>query len=170
EAYINFSKQRSFTQELAEYPNLVILQTLSKAWGLAALRLGMAFASKDIIAIFNKIKPPYNINQATQDLVLEALENVDQVNAWIKETVAEREKLVTALSIIEQVHHITPSDANFILVKLEEPRELYNFLVSRGIIVRDRSKVELCEGCLRITVGTGDENVKLIEAIKQFYI
>ncbi|GAA4515874.1 histidinol-phosphate transaminase [Sphingobacterium thermophilum] len=170
EAYINFSKQRSFTQELAEYPNLVILQTLSKAWGLAALRLGMAFASKDIIAIFNKIKPPYNINQATQDLVLEALENVDQVNAWIKETVAEREKLVTALSTIEQVHHITPSDANFILVKLEEPRELYNFLVSRGIIVRDRSKVELCEGCLRITVGTGDENVKLIEAIKQFYI
>lgn len=170
EAYINFSKQRSFTQELAEYPNLVILQTLSKAWGLAALRLGMAFASKDIIAIFNKIKPPYNINQATQDLVLEALENVDQVNAWIKETVAEREKLVTALSTIEQVHHITPSDANFILMKLEEPRELYNFLVSRGIIVRDRSKVELCEGCLRITVGTGDENVKLIEAIKQFYI
>lgn len=170
EAYINFSKQRSFTQELAEYPNLVILQTLSKAWGLAALRLGMAFASKDIIAIFNKIKPPYNINQATQDLVLEALENVEQVNAWIKETVAEREKLVTALSTIEQVHHITPSDANFILVKLEEPRELYNFLVSRGIIVRDRSKVELCEGCLRITVGTGDENVKLIEAIKQFYI
>lgn len=170
EAYINFSKQRSFTQELAEYPNLVILQTLSKAWGLAALRLGMAFASKDIIAIFNKIKPPYNINQATQDLVLEALENVEQVNAWIKETVAEREKLVTALSTIEQVHHITPSDANFILVKLEEPRELYNFLVSRGIIVRDRSKVELCEGCLRITVGTGDENVKLIEAINQFYI
>ncbi len=102
--------------------------------------------------------------------MLEALENVDQVNAWIKETVAERENLVTALSTIEQVHHITPSDANFILVKLEEPRELYNFLVSRGIIVRDRSKVELCEGCLRITVGTGDENVKLIEAIKQFYI
>ncbi|HLS37869.1 MAG TPA: histidinol-phosphate transaminase [Sphingobacterium bovisgrunnientis] len=170
EAYINFSKQRSFTQELNEFPNLVILQTLSKAWGLAALRLGMAFSSKEIIAVFNKIKPPYNINQATQDLVLEALGNVEQVNSWIKETVEEREKLAAALSQIEQVHHITPSDANFILAKLEEPRELYNFLVNQGIIVRDRSKVELCEGCLRVTVGTAEENIKLVEAIKQFYI
>ncbi|MCA5003946.1 histidinol-phosphate transaminase [Sphingobacterium bovistauri] len=170
EAYINFSKQRSLTQELNEFPNLVILQTLSKAWGLAALRLGMAFASKEIINIFNKIKPPYNINQATQDLVLEALGNVEQVNNWIKDTVEEREKLVEALAGIEQIHHITPSDANFILAKLIEPRELYNFLVNKGIIVRDRSKVELCEGCLRITVGTTVENIKLIEAIKQFYI
>lgn len=170
EAYINFSKQRSFTQELNEFPNLVILQTLSKAWGLAALRLGMAFSSKEIIAVFNKIKPPYNINQATQDLVLEALGNVEQVNSWIKETVEEREKLATALYQIEQVHHITPSDANFILAKLVEPRELYNFLVNQGIIVRDRSKVELCEGCLRVTVGTAEENIKLVEAIKQFYI
>lgn len=170
EAYINFSKQRSFTQELNEFPNLVILQTLSKAWGLAALRLGMAFSSKEIIAVFNKIKPPYNINQATQDLVLQALGNVEQVNSWIKETVEEREKLAAALSQIEQVHHITPSDANFILAKLEEPRELYNFLVNQGIIVRDRSKVELCEGCLRVTIGTAEENIKLVEAIKQFYI
>lgn len=170
EAYINFSKQRSFTQELNEFPNLVILQTLSKAWGLAALRLGMAFSSKEIIHVFNKIKPPYNINQATQDLVLEALGNVEQVNNWIKETVTEREKLVKALGSIEQIHHITPSDANFVLAKLVEPRELYNFLVNQGIIVRDRSKVELCEGCLRITVGTSEENIKLIEAIKQFYI
>lgn len=169
EAYINFSKQRSFTQELAEFPNLVILQTLSKAWGLAALRLGMAFASKEIIQVFNKIKPPYNINQATQDLVLKALENVDTVNAWIKETVAEREELVKALLSIEQIDHITPSDANFILARLVQPRELYNFLVSQGIIVRDRSKVVLCEGCLRITVGTPDENRKLVTSIKQFY-
>lgn len=169
EAYINFSKQRSFTQELAEFPNLVILQTLSKAWGLAALRLGMAFASKEIIQVFNKIKPPYNINQATQDLVLKALENVDTVNAWIKETVAEREELIKELLSIEQIDHITPSDANFILARLVEPRELYNFLVSQGIIVRDRSKVELCEGCLRITVGTADENRKLVTSIKQFY-
>lgn len=170
EAYINFSKQKSFTQELAEFPNLVILQTLSKAWGLAALRLGMAFASKEIIAVFNKIKPPYNINQATQDLVLKALDNVEQVNEWIKDTVAEREKLVTALAAIESVEHITPSDANFILVKLQEPRALYNFLVNKGIIVRDRSKVELCEGCLRITIGISEENSKLIAAIEQFYI
>lgn len=170
EAYINFSKQRSFTQELTEYPNLVILQTLSKAWGLAALRLGMAFASREIIQVFNKIKPPYNINQATQDLVLDALANVDTVNAWIQETVVERERLIEELVTIAQIANITPSDANFILAKLDEPRELYNFLVSQGIIVRDRSKVELCEGCLRITIGTPEENKKLVSAIKQFYI
>lgn len=169
EAYINYSKQPSFTKELAEFPNLVILQTLSKAWGLAALRLGMAFASKEIIQVFNKIKPPYNINQATQDLVLRALENVETVNNWIKETVVERENLVESLKDLAQVLHITPSDANFILVKLVEPRALYSYLVNRGIIVRDRSKVELCDGCLRITVGTTTENVQLLEAIKQFY-
>ena len=169
EAYVNYSKQQSFTKDLAEFPNLVILQTLSKAWGLAALRLGMAFASKEIISIFNKIKPPYNINQATQDLVLKALDSVETVNEWIKETVLEREALSAALLEIDQVASITASDANFILVKLAEPRELYNFLVSQGIIVRDRSKVELCEGCLRVTVGVPEENIKVLEAIKQFY-
>ncbi|UQA76084.1 histidinol-phosphate transaminase [Sphingobacterium siyangense] len=167
EAYINFSAVKSFTQELAEYPNLVVLQTLSKAWGLAALRLGMAFASKEIIAVYNKIKPPYNINQATQDIVLEALDQVDQVNGWIKETVAEREKLVRELLELDYVQHITPSDANFILVKMEQPREVYDYLVQYGIIVRDRSKVELCEGCLRITVGTPAENQILLEKLNQ---
>ncbi len=167
EAYINFSAVKSFTQELAEYPNLVVLQTLSKAWGLAALRLGMAFASKEIIAVYNKIKPPYNINQATQDIVLEALDQVDQVNDWIKETVAEREKLVRELLELDYVQHITPSDANFILVKMEQPREVYDYLVQYGIIVRDRSKVELCEGCLRITVGTPAENKTLLEKLNQ---
>ncbi len=167
EAYINFSAVKSFTQELAEYPNLVVLQTLSKAWGLAALRLGMAFASKEIIAVYNKIKPPYNINQATQDIVLEALDHVDQVNDWIKETVAEREKLVRELLELDYVQHITPSDANFILVKMEQPREVYDYLVQYGIIVRDRSKVELCEGCLRITVGTPAENQILLEKLNQ---
>ncbi|PRD54295.1 histidinol-phosphate transaminase [Sphingobacterium gobiense] len=169
EAYINFSRQPSFTQDLAEFPNLVILQTLSKAWGLAALRLGMAFAGKEIIEVFNKIKPPYNINQATQDIVLEALEGVDIVNEWIKEVVEEREKLAVALQTLPQVAHVTPSDANFILVKLEEPRALYNFLVSNGIIVRDRSKVALCEGCLRFTIGTPEENITLLENIRKFY-
>ena len=167
EAYINFSAVKSFTQELAEYPNLVVLQTLSKAWGLAALRLGMAFASKEIIAVYNKIKPPYNINQATQDIVLEALNNVDQVNDWIKETVSEREKLVRELLELDYVQYITPSDANFILVKMEQPREIYDYLVQYGIIVRDRSKVELCEGCLRITVGTPAENRTLLEKLNQ---
>lgn len=167
EAYINFSAVKSFTQELAEYPNLVVLQTLSKAWGLAALRLGMAFASKEIIAVYNKIKPPYNINQATQDIVLEALNNVDQVNDWIKETVSEREKLVRELLELDYVQYITPSDANFILVKMAQPREVYDYLVQFGIIVRDRSKVELCEGCLRITVGTPAENRTLLEKLNQ---
>lgn len=169
EAYINYSKQKSFTHSLPEFPNLVILQTLSKAWGLAALRLGLAFASKEIIQVFNKIKPPYNINQATQDLVLEALENVDVVNEWIKTTVAEREELSNRLKAISQVEHITPSDANFILVRLAQAQELYGFLVNKGIIVRDRSKVTLCEGCLRITIGTKVENERLIEEIQQFY-
>ncbi|SUJ07996.1 Histidinol-phosphate aminotransferase [Sphingobacterium spiritivorum] len=168
EAYINFSQTRSFTQELAEYPNLVVLQTLSKAWGLAALRLGMAFASKEIIEVFNKIKPPYNINQATQDIVMEALDQVDQVNAWIKETVAERELLVKELVKIRYVQYITPSDANFILVRMDDPRGLYTYLVQHGIIVRDRSKVELCEGCLRITVGTPEENKILLEKMTAF--
>ncbi|MFD1769482.1 histidinol-phosphate transaminase [Sphingobacterium suaedae] len=169
EAYINFAKQPSFSKNLAEFPNLVVLQTLSKAWGLAALRLGMAFASREIIDIFNKIKPPYNINQATQDIVLEALDNVDMVNEWIKEIVAERDKLTVSLERLPQVARVTPSDANFILVKLEEPRRLYNFLVDKGIIVRDRSKVELCEGCLRLTIGTPGENKVLLQAIHTFY-
>ena len=169
EAYINFSKQASFTKDLAEFPNLVLLQTLSKAWGLAALRLGMAFASTDIIEVFNKIKPPYNINQVTQDIVLEALDNVDQVNAWIKAVVEERELLSERLRALQQVAHVTPSDANFILVKLEEPKALYNFLVSHGIIVRDRSKVELCEGCLRFSIGTAEENAAMLAAIYTFY-
>jgi len=170
EAYVNFSKSPSLTKELAEFPNLVVLQTLSKAWGLAGLRLGMAFASQEIISVFNKIKPPYNINQATQEIVLEALKNVDQVNAWIRETVREREKLAAELKTIPQVEHVTPSDANFMLVKLQSPRELYEHLVGRGIIVRDRSKVELCEGCLRMTVGTAEENEKLLEAVGEFYV
>src|SRR5690606_6389240 len=169
EAYINFSRQPSFTQDLAEFPNLVILQTLSKAWGLAALRLGMAFASSEIIQVFNKIKPPYNINQATQDLVLEALDGVEIINEWIKATVAEREVLVAELAMLEQVEHITPSDANFVLVKLADPRGLYNYLAGQGVVVRDRSKVTLCEGCLRITVGTKTENKHLIKSIKTFY-
>ena len=168
EAYINYSRQKTFIQELTEYSNLVVLQTLSKAWGLAGLRIGMAFASEEIIEIFNKVKPPYNINEASQALALQALQNVEQVNNWIKETVAEREKLKLELNTLESVLTIYPSDANFILVKTIQPKEIYQFMVNRGIIVRDRSKVELCEGCLRITIGTPHENELLIEAFKNF--
>ncbi|MDP3469492.1 MAG: histidinol-phosphate transaminase [Daejeonella sp.] len=168
EAYINYSRQKTFIQELTEYSNLVVLQTLSKAWGLAGLRVGMAFASEEIIEIFNKVKPPYNINEASQELALEALQNVDQVNNWIKETVAEREKLKIELVQIPSVLKIYPSDANFLLVKARNAKGIYNHLVSLGIIVRDRSKVELCEECLRITIGTPQENIELLNALKTF--
>lgn len=168
EAYINYSRQKTFIQELTEYSNLVVLQTLSKAWGLAALRVGMAFASEEIIEIFNKVKPPYNINEASQEIALAALQNVEQVNNWIKETVSEREKLRSELLQFPSVQNIYPSDANFILVKTLNPKEIYQFFVERGIIVRDRSKVILCEGCLRITIGTPEENKILLEAFKNF--
>lgn len=166
EAYINFSRYRSFIQELNDYPNLVILQTLSKAWGLAALRVGMAFASAAIIEVMNKVKPPYNINQASQELALKALEEVGQVNDLIREIVKERGVLEEQLKQVSLVQKIYPSDANFLLVKVTDARGIYNALLDKGIVVRDRSKVELCEGCLRITVGTEKENIELINALK----
>ncbi|AYL96294.1 histidinol-phosphate transaminase [Mucilaginibacter celer] len=168
EAYINFSRQKSFIQELTEYSNLVVMQTLSKAWGLAGLRVGMAFASEEIIEVMNKVKPPYNVNESSQQLALAALANVDQVNEWIKETLAQRDRLVLALKDMEFVVDIYPSDANFILVKTTNANGIYDFLVKQGIIVRNRSKVELCEGCLRITIGTPDENTILLETLKTF--
>lgn len=168
EAYINYSKQKTFIRELTEYSNLVVLQTLSKAWGLAGLRIGMAFASEEIIEVFNKVKPPYNINQASQQLALEALKNIGQVNEWIKETVRQRELLAADLAVLPSVLKIYPSDANFILVKTTDARGIYNFLVEHGIIVRDRSSVKLCEGSLRITIGTPEENALLTETLKQY--
>lgn len=165
EAYINFARQKTFIQELTEYPNLVVLQTFSKAWGLAALRLGMAFSSTPVIDILNKVKPPYNINQATQDLALEALKNIQQVNGWIKTTVAERNRLSQALEQLPMVKKVHPSDANFILVQIDDAHQIYNKLVDKGIIVRDRSKVSLCEGCLRITIGTPAENDHLLNTL-----
>jgi len=168
EAYINFSRFKSFTQELADYPNLVVLQTLSKAWGLAALRVGMAFASEEIIGVMNKVKPPYNINQASQELVLKALEEVGQVNDMIREIVAQRNKLETELKGLSIVEKIFPSDANFLLVKVKEARKIYEYLLEKGIVVRDRSNVTLCEGCLRITVGTDLENRVLLKALEDY--
>ena len=165
EAYINFARQKSFLPALKEYPNLVILHTLSKAWGLAALRMGIAFASEEIIMVLNKIKPPYNINQATQDLALEAFDEVGQVNEMIKEIINERSVLSKSLQELPVVQYIFPSDANFFLVKVTEPKKIYKYLLSKGIVVRDRSRVELCEGCLRITVGSHIENEQLKEAL-----
>lgn len=168
EAYINFAKQRTFIQELTEYPHLVILQTFSKAWGLAGLRLGMAFASTVVIGIMNKVKAPYNISQSTQDLALEALKNISVVNEWIKLTVADREQLIVDLQSLPFVRKVYPSDANFILAEVDDATGTYNNLVAQGIIIRDRSKVTLCEGCLRITVGTPEENEILLTTLKSF--
>jgi len=168
EAYINFSRFRSFTQELNDYPNLVVMQTLSKAWGLAALRIGMSFASVDIIQVMNKVKPPYNINQASQELALQAFEEVEQVNAMIRDIVQQRNALQESLLALPVVQHIYPSDANFLLVKVTDPQAIYHYLLQQGIVVRDRSKVELCEGCLRITVGTPMENAALVKALNNY--
>ncbi|HUH18847.1 histidinol-phosphate transaminase [Albibacterium sp.] len=168
EAYINYSRQKSFIQELTEYGNLVVLQTLSKAWGLAGLRVGIAFASEEIIEVFNKIKPPYNINQSSQELALKGLQQVDTVNKWILETTLERDRLIEKLAVLPFVERIYPSDANFILVKTQDGHSVYNYLAEREIIVRDRSKVSLCEGCLRITIGTPAENDLLIETLNNY--
>ena len=168
EAYINFSRHKSFIQEFSEYPNLVVMQTMSKAWGLAGLRLGMAFASEAIIDIYNKVKPPYNINQSTQELALKAMEEVGQVNDMIKLIVSMRESLIKNLSALKIVERVFPSDANFLLIKVVNAKSIYNYLLKDGIVVRDRSKVELCENCLRITVGTEKENNELIMALQNF--
>jgi histidinol-phosphate aminotransferase len=168
EAYINFSRHRSFIQELTDYPNLVVLQTMSKAWGLAGLRLGMAFASEAIIDVYNKVKSPYNVNKATQELALKALEEVGQVNEMIRMLVAMREQLAHELAGLSFVQTVYPSDANFLLIKTTDARGLYDYLLLEGIVVRDRSKVELCGGCLRITVGTERENAGLIGVLRKY--
>jgi histidinol-phosphate aminotransferase len=167
EAYIDFSSATSWTQSLTKYPNLVVLQTFSKLWGLAALRLGMAFASPEIIGYLNKVKPPYNINGVTQVLVLSALENSSQVESWKNTILKERELLVNSLGKLPQIEKIYPSDANFILVKVQNADAVYKELVNSQIVVRNRSKVTLCENCLRITIGTPEENILLINTLKK---
>jgi histidinol-phosphate aminotransferase len=168
EAYINFSKQKSCIRWLTEYENLVVLQTFSKAWGLAALRLGMAFSNELIIGWMNKVKPPYNINAASQQYALKALENIAWVNDTIRHTVALRTVLIEKLHALSMVENVFRTDANFVLAKVSEAKGVYSYLVSKGIVVRDRSNVTLCEGCLRITVGTEEENETLIAALINF--
>lgn len=167
EAYIDFAKSNSFIRELKKYPNLVVLQTFSKAWGLAGLRLGMCFASNEIISILNKIKYPYNVNIRTQELALDALENAYRKDIWVDEILKEKDTLAAELNSLALVDKIFPSDANFFLVRVKDAQSVYQYLMDRGIIVRDRSRVNLCYNCLRITVGTPEENKKLIEALKQ---
>lgn len=168
EAYINYSKQKTFIQELTEYPNLIVMQTLSKAWGLAALRLGLCYASMDIIDLYNKVKPPYNINEASQQIGLEALHQTETINNWIREVVQQKEFLYKHLAQFSFVDTIYPSDANFILVKVQDANRLYEYLSANGVIVRNRNKEVHCENCLRITIGTSEENKQLIELLKTY--
>ncbi len=168
EAYIDFANSKSFLQDLERFPNLVVLQTFSKAWGLAALRCGMAYASPSIINILNKIKYPYNINIQTQELVLKALDHVETKNRWVKEILAERDRLVNALAKLPLVEKVFPTDANFVLARVKNAADVYQSLMTQKIIVRDRSKVKLCDNCLRITVGTPAENEILIKTLSAY--
>jgi len=167
EAYIHFSRQNSLVSEITDFPNLVVLQTFSKAWGLAGLRVGLAFANEEIIKLFNKVKPPYNVSQIAQEAILQALENRADVEKTITDIVTEREKLVENLQKLSFVKKIYPSDANFLLVKTMDGEAIYQFLLDEKIVVRNRNSVELCEGCLRITIGTPEENESLMEALRK---
>ena len=168
EAYINYSKQKTFIQELTEYPNLIVMQTLSKAWGLAALRLGLCYASMDIIDLFNKVKPPYNINDASQQLALEALQNTALVNEWIEACISQKQMLTKKMSNFRFVKKVYISDANFFLVKVKDADNLYNYLSANEIVVRNRSKDPGCENCLRITIGTPEENNNLLNVLNKY--
>jgi histidinol-phosphate aminotransferase len=167
EAYIHFSRGKSFVSEINDFPNLVVLQTFSKAWGLASLRVGLAFADEKIIALFNRVKPPYNVSGIAQETVLEAFENKSRLEETIAEIIKEREKLIQKLSEFSFVEKIYPSDANFILVKTADAEKIYSFLLNEKIVVRNRNNVELCANCLRITIGTPDENRALLESLKK---
>ena len=165
EAYIDFAGQPGFLSELDEYPNLVILQTLSKAWGMAGLRLGLAFAQPLIVDTLSRVKYPYNINVVTQKIVLEQLRK--SPDAQIAEIVSERGRVLEGLAKNPVIRKIHPTDANFVLVEVDEPRTIYDRLIGAGIIVRDRSRIKGCEGCLRITIGTPEENDRLLETLKK---
>lgn len=168
EAYIHFCDESSLIPEIKSYPNLVVLQTFSKAWGLAGLRVGLAFANEAVIELFNKVKPPYNVSQVAQKQILAALENRDQVDLGIANIVKERKTLSDRLSRIACVKQVYPSDANFLLVKVVDANDVYRFLLDEWIVVRNRSTIELCEGCLRVTVGTPHENKALIRALEKY--
>jgi len=168
EAYIDFAEAESWTKRLGEFPNLVVLQTFSKAWGMAALRLGMAFASPEIISFLNKIKPPYNISEATQLIALNALDQADKLAGMVTEIKQGREYLMQNLPALPVVEKIYPSDANFILVKVTDANQVYNYLLDKGIVVRNRTNQINCYNCLRISVGTATENAALLDALKAF--
>ena len=168
EAYSDFSSQKTLRSELAKYPNMIVLNTMSKAWGCAAIRLGMAFASQDIINIFNKVKYPYNVNQLTQQQALEALKDPYEVDQWVKVLLQERSRMIEAFRELPICEKVYPTDANFFLAKMTDATKIYNYLVDHAIIVRNRHRVQLCQNCLRITIGTKTENNELVAALRQY--
>lgn len=170
EAYIDFSTEPSLLLDLATFPNLVILQTFSKAWGSAGIRLGMAFSSPQVISVLNKIKYPYNINKLTQERALQILENSAQVKEWVAVLLRERNRIAEIIKNLPSVKKLYPSDANFLLLRVNDANAAYDYLVSRGVIVRNRNTVSLCQGCLRVTVGTPEENNVFIEALNEMTV
>jgi len=168
EAYSDFAQQKTFRTELAHYPNLIVLNTMSKAWALAGIRLGMAFASKEIISIYNKVKYPYNVNYLTQQQALEALKDPFEVDKWVKTLLTERARLMQAFLDLPVCEQVYKTDANFFLAKMTDAQKIYNYLVDQGIIVRNRSRIQLCDNCLRITIGTKNENNELLAALRQY--
>lgn len=168
EAYSDFSAVTPLRSELSQYPNLIVLNTMSKAWGCAAIRLGMAFASKEIIAVYNKVKYPYNINQLTQKQALEALKDPYEVDNWVKILLQERGRMVDAFALLPICEKVYPTDANFFLAKMTDAQKIYDYLVDQGIIIRNRNRVQLCKDCLRITIGTKTENNELLAALRQY--
>lgn len=168
EAYSDFSKQQTFRERLEQFPNIIVLNTFSKAWGCAGIRLGMAFAQKAIIDLFNKVKYPYNVNLLTQEEALAILKHRFDVDEWVRILLQERTRMIKAFSELPYSKAIYPSDANFFLTKVEDAQRVYDYLVERGIIVRNRTRVTLCENCLRITIGSKSENSELIGALRQY--
>ena len=176
EAYIDFSTEKSFTTMLDKYPNMVVLQTFSKAWGCAGIRLGMAFASEEIISVFNKVKYPYNVNHLTQteaiNMIGKEYQNMIgkeyQIKEWVKTLLTERSRLIEKFGNLDCCEHIYPTDANFFLAKVTDAKKIYDYLVNKGIIVRNRTNVTLCHNCLRVTIGSRPENDKLIEALENY--
>ncbi len=168
EAYSDFSRQRPLRLELSLHPNLVVLNTLSKAWASAAIRLGMAFAHPDIIALFNKVKYPYNVNYLTQQQALRILSNQSDVERWVRLILEERSRMIEAFRQLPVCEQVYPTDANFFLARVTDAQAIYDYLVSQGIIVRNRTRVQLCNNCLRITIGTRTENGELLAALRQY--
>lgn len=168
EAYSDFSGERPLRLDLGKYPNLIVLNTMSKAWGCAAIRLGMAFAQKAIVDVFNKVKYPYNVNMLTQKQALEALKDPFEVDKWVKIILLERSRMIEAFNLLPSCKKVYPTDANFFLALFDDAQAVYDYLKEKGIIVRNRTRVTLCEDCLRITIGSKSENNELLAALRLY--